>query len=576
MKHVRRAIAGLLLSNLTLVAAETQPGSPPDTPHPYPERIRWWAEARFGMFIHWGPVSLKGTEISWSRANSNPKCPNNGPIPVEVYDNLYKEFNPTKFDLAQWVSIAKLAGMKYMVLTAKHCDGFLLWDSEASDHNIMNAPFKRDICAELARAAHEQGIRLGWYFSPMDWRDPDFRTDRNAAFVGRMQAEVRELLSNCGRIDLMWFDHDGREAVYDQANTYALVKRLQPGIVVNNRLDLSVGDGNRKLLSPHADYYTPEQQIGSFDIQHPWESCMTLSSKNQWAWGGPEDGVKPYEVCMEMLIRCAGGDGNLLLNVGPMPTGEIAPEQVNRLKEMGTWLAKYGQSIYGTRGGPFKPGDYGVSTRKGNTIYLHICDWTQDVLKLPPIPAKILRSRLLTGGQVRVRQTATGLEVSVPESDRQPLDTIVALELDGTALAIPAMDGPLLVSLTTKARVTASNIHQNQTEFGPDKAVDGRNDTRWATDSGVKSAWLEVDLGKPATFDRAVIKQAFPELKRVRRFAIEYLHEGQWKPCYQGEKLGAKLATSFEQVTAQRVRLNISEASDAPTIWEFQLFGPKP
>ena len=565
-------LASLFLLALTLQAAEPQTTPEATTPRPYPERLQWWADGRFGLFIHWGPVSLKGTEISWSRANTNPKCPNSGVIPADVYDNLYKDFNPTHFDAPAWVNLAKAAGAKYIVLTAKHCDGFLLWHSQASDYNISRTPFGRDVCAELAQATRAQGIRIGWYFSPMDWRDPDFRTARNAAFLGRMQAEVRELLGNYGPIDLLWFDWDGREPQYDQSATYNIVKTLQPEIVVNNRLDLGPGNNDREILSPNADYYTPEQHVGAYDDQRPWESCMTTSRKGQWAWGGDEDGVKSLETCLGMLIRCAGGDGNILLNVGPMPTGEIAPEQANLLKEMGAWLVKYGESIYGTRGGPFKPGDYGVSTRKGNTIYLHICEWTGDVLALPAIPAKVLRSRVLSGGQPDVRQTAAGLQVSVPESDRQPIDTIVALELDGAACDLTAVDVPGPITLTSNAKATASNVFQNLAEYSPDKAIDGRTDTRWATDSGVTSAWLELDFGKMVTFSRFRIKQAYPELQRVRKFAIEYWQDDQWKPCYLGESLTATLSGKCESVTAQRVRLNIMEATDGPTLWEFQLF----
>jgi alpha-L-fucosidase len=416
-------------------------------PRPYPERLRWWAEGRFGLFIHWGPVSLKETEISWSRANSNPKCPNQGKIPVEVYDNLYRQFNPTNFSGSEWARIAKAAGTKYMVLTAKHCDGFLLWRSQASDYNIGQSPFQRDVCAELARAARTQGLRIGWYFSPMDWRDPDFRTERNALFVDRMQAELRELLSHCGRIDLLWFDWDGHEPLYDQPRTYKIVKDLQPSIIIDNRLDLGPTNNNRQLLSPYADYGTPEQSIGTYDDQHPWESCMTISRSGQWAWGGPKDGVKSYAACLEMLIRCAGGDGNLLLNVGPMPNGQIAPEQASRLKELGAWLAKYGQSIYDTRGGPFKPGSYGASTRKGKTIFLHLRNWSKGSLKLPPIPAMVLHSRTLTGGKAEVHQNPAGLEITLPPGDRQPLDTVVALELDRLALGLPAVDVPIEPSL---------------------------------------------------------------------------------------------------------------------------------
>ena len=489
MKTTSRFLTSLMAAVwgvVVLQAAETPTSSAGTLPRPYADHLRWWAEARFGMFIHWGPVSLKGTEISWSRANSNTNCPNRGPIPVEVYDNLYKEFNPTNFNAAQWVQLAKAGGVGYMVLTAKHCDGFLLWHSQASDYNISATPFQRDICAELSLAARNQRMRLGWYFSPMDWRDPDFRTERNAAFLGRMQAEVKELLSRYGQVDLLWFDHDGYEALYDQATTYRLVKSLQPRIVINNRLDLSRGHSNRLLLSTNADYYTPEQEIGAYDDQHPWESCMTLSSRNQWAWGGPTDGVKSLESCLNMLVSCAGGDGNVLLNVGPMPNGEIPPDQANRMREIGAWLSKYGQSIYGTRGGPFKPGNYGASTRKGNTIYLHIREWDDGVLTLPPISAKILRSHVLTGGQAKVQQTGTGLEVSVAEASRHPFDTIVALELDVPATSIPAVTVPGRASLAAKAKATASNIYQQLATYGPDKAVDGSDETRWATDSGVE------------------------------------------------------------------------------------------
>ena len=549
------------------------------------ERLQWWRDARFGMFIHWGPVSLKETEISWSRANTNPRCPNHGPIPVAVYDNLYKEFNPTKFNARQWVALARAAGMKYMVLTAKHCDGFLLWDSKVDDYNIMHTPFKRDVCAELARAAHEAGMAIGWYFSPMDWRDPDCRNAKNAEFVKRMQAELEELLTNYGKIDLLWFDTDGESAPWDQERTYTLVRKLQPHIIINNRLDAGrqdagmlgrVGVDRPESIGPRADYYTPEQFVGGFDHEHPWESCMTISRRGQWSWGGTTDGVKSYEACLNMLIRCAGGDGNLLLNVGPMPTGEIAPEQASRLMEVGAWLARFGESIRGTRGGPFKPGKFGVSTRKGNTIYLHIQKWPGETLTLRAIPAKILRSTALTGGHVSVKQTDSFIEVSLPASDRREVDTVVALELDRTAAGIEALAAPVGVgSLAMGKKTTASNVYQRSAEFGADKAFDDNIETRWATDAGTKSAWLEVDLGKPVSIGRAVIEQAYPELQRVRKFAIEYWQHEQWKPCYRGANLGATLEATFDPVTAQRVRLNITEATDGPTIWEFELFPPR-
>jgi alpha-L-fucosidase len=414
-------------------------GAATETPAQRQARIAWWREARFGMFIHYGPVTLTGKEISWSRANSNPQCPNKGPTPVEVYDQLYREFNPTNFSAAGWAHAAKAAGMKYVVLTAKHCDGFLLWNSKVDAYNILATPFKRDLCAELAKAVRQDGLRLGWYFSPMDWRDPDFRTQRNAAFIARMQGELSELLYNYGRVDLLWFDFDGREAVYDQANTYALVKKAQPHMVIDNRLDLSTNRKNTELLSPCADYYTPEQSIGGFDNQRPWETCMTLGT--QWSWK-PDDTIKSAGEVIKILARTAGGDGNLLLNVGPMPDGRIEPRQLEVLAKVGAWLKKNGESIYGTRGGPFKPADYGTSTRRGKAIYVHVLKWPTGALKLPNIPARILSAHLLTGGKVDVAQTASGIEISVAPSNRDPSNTVVVLELDSEATELPALEVP--------------------------------------------------------------------------------------------------------------------------------------
>lgn len=542
-----------------------------------PAALAAWREARYGMFIHWGPVSLTEQEISWSRANSNPQCPNHGPTPVAVYDHLYERFNPTNFNAAEWVQTAQAAGIKYLVLTAKHCDGFLLWDSKVDDYNIMHTPFKRDVCAELAKAAHAAGMKIGWYYSPMDWRDPDCRNAKNAEFVKRVQAELTELLSNYGRIDVLWFDCDGRSAPWDQEHTYALVRRLQPDIVIDERLDFGEQGGwNAGLIGPWADFHTPEQKIGGFD-QRPWESCMTISRHNQWSWGGAKDGVKPFAECLNMLIHCAGGDGNMLLDVGPTPAGEIAPEQVGILKQMGAWLAKYGASIYGTRGGPYKPGRYGVSTHRDSTIYLHIQQWPGETLRLPAIPAKILRSHALGGGRVVVNQMADAIEVSLPAGDRQQLDTVIALELDQPAGEIEplAVRSPASHSLATGRPATASNVYQKNPTYGADKAFDDDDETCWATDTGTTNAWLAVDLGKPEAVGRAVIQQAFPELKRVKKFAIEYWQDDRWQSCYQGENPDATLDAAFSPVTAQRFRLNITEATDGPTLFEFKLFPPK-
>ena len=418
------------MSGLAAFGAET------NSPATTNARLAWWREARFGMFIHYGPVTLTGQEISWSRANSNTNCPNKGKTPVAVYDNLYQEFNPTNFNAADWAGVAKMAGMKYVVLTAKHCDGFLLWNSKTDGYNITATPFKRDLCAELAQAVRKDGLRLGWYFSPMDWRDPDFRTERNAAFIARMRGELSELLSNYGKVDVLWFDYDGRAAVYDQANTYALVKKLQPEILIDNRLDLGVKQGNRLILNTNADFYTPEQQIGAYDDQRPWETCMTIC--HQWSWK-PDDKMKSPAEVVSILCRVVGGDGNLLLNVGPMPDGRIEPRQVEVLKQVGAWMQVNGESIYGTRGGPWKPTKAVASTRKGNTIYLHVLKSENGRVELPALPVAIKSATLLAGGNVKFSQKDGKLVLEIPAAALDTLDTIVKLEVDRPALEIPAL-----------------------------------------------------------------------------------------------------------------------------------------
>jgi alpha-L-fucosidase len=409
---------------------------PEETPDQHTARLEWWREGRLGMFIHYGPVSLTGKEISWSRANTNPACPNNGPTPAVVYDNLYKQFNPVNFNAAEWAGIAKDAGMKYVVLTAKHCDGFLLWNSGVDDYNIMHSPFKRDICSELANAVRNDGLRIGWYFSPMDWRDPDFRTGQNKRFLSRMQGEVGEILKNYGRIDLLWFDCDGKTADYDETNTYRIVKWAQPKIIINNRLDLDSGDSNRNLKSPYADYYTPEQQIGTYDDQHPWETCMTLGE--QWSWK-PNDKLKTAPEVISILLRIVGGDGNLLLDVGPMPDGRIEPRQVDILKQVGAWLQKNGESVYGTRGGPWKPGTGLSSTRKGNKVFLHLLQNNTGEIWLPDPGLKIKSASFTAGDRVAFEQANGKIHLTFDQPLPDQISSTICLELEGSAMDLAAI-----------------------------------------------------------------------------------------------------------------------------------------
>jgi alpha-L-fucosidase len=549
--------AVLLLPHGAAYSGEEAPGRPVETEEQTEARMAWWRDAKFGLFIHWGPVSLKGTEIGWSRGGERRGTGGTGEIPLEVYDNLYKQFNPVKFNVDEWVSIAKSAGMKYLVFTSKHHDGFSMFDSKLTDYKITNSPFKRDVVAELAKACHEGGLRFGFYYSPPDWHHPDYRTQNHARYIKYLHGQLRELCSNYGRVDIVWFDGLGGKAEdWDSPTLFKMIRELQPRVIINNRAGLP------------ADHDTPEQEIGRFQTDRAWESCITVGT--QWAWK-PDDRIKSLKECIDTLVRCVGGDGNLLFNVGPMPTGEIEARQVARLKEMGTWLKQYGESIYGTRGGPFRPGLWGASTYKGNKVYVHILTWPQEAITLPPIQKKIVARSVLTGGAVEVKQTDAGIEISVPAATRQELDTIVVLELDGPAAELKVGILPS-GSVTTGKSAKASNVHQNMKEHGPGKALDDDPNTRWATDQGVHSASLEVDLGEMRRIERAFISEAYD---RVRSFELQYNDGEGWKAFARGDRIGEGLKMKFEPATARFVRLNILEAVEGPTIWEFQLFPVK-
>jgi alpha-L-fucosidase len=238
---------------------------------------------------------------------------------------------------------------------------------------------------------------------------------------------------------------------------------------------------------------------------------------------------------------------------------------------MGGWLKKYGQSIYGTRGGPFKPDAWGASTHKGNAIYVHVLNWSSEQLILPSIPKKIVANSVLTGGTATVKQTDEAIEISVPKAYRHEIDTIIKLQLDGPAGELAPIGLPS-ASLAHEKKVRASNIYQKNRHYGPDKVVDDDPATRWATDTGTKQAWLEVDLGKAATFNQVKIVEAYD---RVQEFELQYKNSTQWKTFGRGTKIGADYLKTFEPVTARQVRLNILNSADGPTIWEFQLLALK-
>lgn len=526
------------------------------------ERLESWKDARFGMFIHWGPVSLKGTEIGWSRGDK---------IPVEEYDNLYKQFNPVKFNAEEWVKLAKDAGMKYIVFTSKHHDGFCMWNTKYTDYNIMNSPFKRDVMKELADACKKYGMALGFYHSTCDWHHPDFpltspggRVKRETPNIDRyteyLKNESVEIIQNYGPLMVMWYDVPQEFDAKRGQGVIDAIRKVQPDILVNNR------------TGAKGDFDTPEQRIGGFQNDRPWETCMTIAQ--QWAWK-PNDIVKSNEQCLNSLIRSAGGDGNLLFNVGPMPDGCIEPLQIERLKEMGKWLKKYGYTIYGTRGGPFKPTDWGVSTRKGNKIYLHILNWEgSNSLKLilPDLGMKILKCSLVDGGKVKYRQNQHEIIVEFDRKFLRPVNTIVEIELAGNAMDIQPMDvSPQSLSFMKPANAS-SHPRPSWTNH---QWIDIKylTDEDWVCDFWHPSKndlkpWIAINLGLPQKVKEAII---YERGEQIKTYELQYKSGEEWKTFFKGEKIGSKADVAFPEVQAQWFRLLIQEFSGAPEIYEIVL-----
>jgi alpha-L-fucosidase len=403
-------------------------------------RIAWWRDAKFGLFMHWGVYSIlgRGEWVQW-----------NEQIPVEEYAKLAGQFHPDHFDPNAWAAAAKSAGMRYTVLTSRHHDGFALFDDPGSDFTAMKSAAHHDFVADYVTAVRRAGLKVGLYYSPLDWRYPGFffpDVYRSSAEQMRDQyhRQLGELASNYGPLDILWFDGGGvdwlgfngvrfrgkwgaRPVGQHYTGTFSWqdkeavddLRRRQPNVILNDRTDAD------------ADFHSREGDaaLGDFDSSHPWELCTTLAG----AWGyRPGAAVKPLDDCIRLLVGAVGRDGNLLLNVGPRPDGRIEADQLARLHQIGDWLARYGPSIYATRGGPYLPGPFGVSTYRDHTVYLHLLRPPAGPLSLPPLPIKVVDATCLTGGTATVAQTDASLTVTLA-GNAPAVDTIVAINLASSA-----------------------------------------------------------------------------------------------------------------------------------------------
>ena len=493
---VRRVLllAGMALACAAPAAAqETGPNEDPNV-----QRMRWFRQARFGMFIHWGVYSVPAGE--WKdKTNHAEWIMLTGNIPSAEYEKFAGQFNPVKFDAKEWVRIAKDAGMKYMVITSKHHDGFCMFDTKLTDYSIVKAtPFKRDPMKDLAAACKDAGLRFCFYHSILDWHRPDQETNF-AVYHEYMKGQLKELLTQYGPIGILWFDGQwiGPWDRKKGEELYAYVRGLQPGLLVNNR----VGKSTRQ----DGDYETPEQNIPAGAIQgRLWETCMTLN--DTWGFKTSDHNWKSATDLARKLIDITSKGGNFLLNVGPTAEGVIPPESVERLETVGRWLKANGDGIYGTVQSPWRKHPFdGRCTVKGNTLYVHVFKWPEGGVSLAGLQGEVRSVAPLDKrvGAVKWEAKKEGerqvLALQAPEKP-DPIATVVAV----TFKAPPALDeaasggipGRQAADGTIALKAADAAVHGDTAQY---ESGDGKDNIGFWTNKEDWVSW-DVSVAKPGAF----------------------------------------------------------------------------
>jgi alpha-L-fucosidase len=467
-----------------------------ETPEQRDARMKWWRDARFGLFIHWGLYAVPaGTWKGQPVGGIGEWIMNSANIPVEEYEQLAKQFNPTQYDPAEWVRIAKDAGIKYVVITSKHHDGFCLFDSEATDYDVVDAsPYGKDLLKPLADQCRKQGLRFCVYYSIMDWHHPaqtrpnersynptKIVPGRKQEYLDYMKQQLKELLETCDP-EVLWFDGEWCDwyTEEDARDVYAFLRKLKPQLIINNR----VGKGRQGMAGMNkgdreyaGDFGTPEQEIPATGLPGvDWESCMTMN--DTWGYKKNDHNWKSSQTLIRNLIDIASKGGNYLLNVGPTAEGVIPAASVERLGDIGRWMKINGESIWGTQASPFKSLPWGRCTQKAaddaTTLYLHVFQWPADGrLIVPGLQNQVAAAYLLADADKSALTTEavdSGVCVHLPSAAPDPICSVVVLKVAGPveiAAAIPAQQSDGTIKL---AAVNATcHGHQIRYESGPER-----------------------------------------------------------------------------------------------------------
>ena len=567
MNSLRLVSPSLLMPLISLIAAPLV-AQVAESQVQRDQRMAWFRDARFGLFIHWGVYAVPAGE--WNgQTNYGEWFLEQTKMPVSQYEEFADQFNPVRFDARQWVRLAKEAGMKYIVITSKHHDGFSIYPSDQTDWCIKSTPFKRDPLQELAKACRAAGIRLCFYHSIMDWHHPDWGTRRAwndkatgtpdmDRYVAYMKAQLKELITRYGPLGILWFDGEWEKPWTRErgVDLYNYVRSLQPDIIINNRVGKGRAgmDGMDKGTGGVGDYGTPEQEIPptGFGPGVDWESCMTMN--NHWGYNRHDHNWKSSTVLIRNLIDCASKGGNYLLNVGPTAEGLIPAPSVERLKEIGQWMKRNSPAIYGTTASPFKRLPWGRCTKKltrsGATLYLHVFDWPTDgKLLVPGLNNTVKKAYLMRPSNkeaLSIQSRPEGILLTVPAAAPDPVSATIVLRVKG-ALAItqPGLaqdyDGSIVLP-ASEARLHGNKIkyetghERDNLGFWTDPAdwadwefevtKPGRFEVT-AEVAALEKASLQVSVGESKTAGPAVVTRDYGKFKLAKLGALEITTPGQ-------------------------------------------------
>lgn len=563
---------------LTATQGEAMNNTQQETPEQKNVRMQWWREARFGLFIHWGLYAIPGGQWKdethhgeWIRETAR--------IPLDEYKQFLHQFNPINFNAEEWVSIAKQAGMKYIVITSKHHDGFALFDSKVSDFDVMSTPFQRDIMKELAEETRKQGLKICWYHSIMDWNHPDYLPRRSweersaegadfNRFVSFLRAQVTELLTNYGEIGVMWFDGEWEQTwnhTYGK-QIYELCRNLQPNVIVNNRVDVGregMG-GLTKDPTLAGDFGTPEQEVPATGLPGmDWETCMTMN--NHWGYNKFDNNYKSTQQLIRILVDVVSKGGNFLLNVGPTADGRFPEESIKRLREIGEWMHINGDAIYKTTQSPFKKLEWGrctVGKRNGITVlYLHVFDVPQNgKLHIPGLSNTPKTAYRLADKQTYLsfQRVEDAIVITLPDTKFDENCEVIALEIESE----PVVYTPPSIQVTSYTfhkpiTVNINSQHDSEIHYTLDGTEPNENSPVFKqpitiTETAIIKARCykngkpvspaeTVTLTKAELHPATKISDAYPRL-------ICTIYEGNWNTLPDFSNL-----TSFRETLAEKI-----------------------